>query len=58
MNLTDGGYICACYAGFIISADNRKKCEGKKAKLCFFSQFKAKNWAKKFKTHFKIQMVA
>ncbi|KAF4524946.1 hypothetical protein B566_EDAN012702 [Ephemera danica] len=27
MNLTDGGYICACYSGFIISADNRKKCE-------------------------------
>lgn len=27
MNLTDGGYICACYTGFIISKDNRKKCE-------------------------------
>ncbi|XP_066998103.2 low-density lipoprotein receptor-related protein 2 [Anabrus simplex] len=26
MNLTDGGYICACYTGFIISPDNRKKC--------------------------------
>ncbi|KAF5276464.1 hypothetical protein FQA39_LY06533 [Lamprigera yunnana] len=27
MNLTDGGYICACYAGFIISKENRKKCQ-------------------------------
>jgi hypothetical protein len=53
MNLTDGGYICACYAGFIISADNRKKCEGKKPNYAFFSKFKAKNWAKKFETHFK-----
>lgn len=26
MNLTDGGYICACYPGYIISADNRKRC--------------------------------
>jgi low density lipoprotein-related protein 2 len=26
MNLTDGGYICACYSGYIISAENRKKC--------------------------------
>lgn len=25
-NLTDGGFICACYSGFIISAENRKKC--------------------------------
>jgi low density lipoprotein-related protein 2 len=30
MNLTDGGYICACYSGFIISPDNRKKCLGMK----------------------------
>ncbi|XP_071451711.1 low-density lipoprotein receptor-related protein 2 [Hetaerina americana] len=27
MNITDGGYICACYSGFIISSTNRKKCE-------------------------------
>ncbi|KAF2897473.1 hypothetical protein ILUMI_08703 [Ignelater luminosus] len=27
MNLTDGGYICACYSGFIISKENRKKCQ-------------------------------
>lgn len=27
MNLTDGGYICACYPGFIISKENRKKCQ-------------------------------
>ncbi|XP_056632979.1 low-density lipoprotein receptor-related protein 2 isoform X2 [Diorhabda sublineata] len=26
MNLTDGGYICACYSGFIISQENRKVC--------------------------------
>lgn len=26
MNLTDGGYICGCYSGFIISRDNRKQC--------------------------------
>lgn len=26
MNLTDGGYICACYSGFIISKKNRKVC--------------------------------
>lgn len=26
MNLTDGGYICVCYTGFIISKDNRKVC--------------------------------
>jgi low density lipoprotein-related protein 2 len=26
MNLTDGGYICACYSGFIISKENRKVC--------------------------------
>nr|CAD7412023.1 unnamed protein product [Timema cristinae] len=26
MNLTEGGYICACYSGFIISPDNKKKC--------------------------------
>ncbi|KAJ8966733.1 hypothetical protein NQ317_010605 [Molorchus minor] len=26
MNLTDGGYICACYSGFIISNENRKVC--------------------------------
>ena len=25
-NLTDGGYICGCYAGFIIDANNKKKC--------------------------------
>ncbi|XP_023703710.1 low-density lipoprotein receptor-related protein 2 [Cryptotermes secundus] len=25
-NLSDGGYICACYSGFIISPENRKKC--------------------------------
>lgn len=25
-NITDGGYICTCDPGFIISADNRKKC--------------------------------
>ncbi|XP_075155675.1 low-density lipoprotein receptor-related protein megalin [Haematobia irritans] len=25
-NLTDGGYICACYPGYIISPDNKKKC--------------------------------
>lgn len=27
MNLTDGGYICICYSGFIISKENRKKCQ-------------------------------
>lgn len=27
MNLTDGGYICACRSGFIISAENRKRCQ-------------------------------
>lgn len=27
MNLTDGGYICACYSGFIISPENRKRCQ-------------------------------
>lgn len=27
MNLTDGGYICACRNGFIISIENRKKCK-------------------------------
>lgn len=27
MNLTDGGYICACYSGYIISADNPKQCK-------------------------------
>ncbi|CAH1155627.1 unnamed protein product [Phaedon cochleariae] len=26
MNLTYGGYICACYSGFIISKENRKVC--------------------------------
>ncbi|KAG5887844.1 hypothetical protein JTB14_005610 [Gonioctena quinquepunctata] len=26
MNLTDGGYICACYSGYIISKENRKVC--------------------------------
>ncbi|XP_048506028.1 low-density lipoprotein receptor-related protein 2 isoform X2 [Athalia rosae] len=26
-NITDGGYICACFAGYIISPDNRKHCE-------------------------------
>lgn len=26
-NLTDGGYICACNVGYIISPDNRKKCD-------------------------------
>lgn len=26
MNLTDGGYICGCYPGYIIAADNPKKC--------------------------------
>lgn len=26
-NLPDGGYICNCFSGFIISANNRKKCE-------------------------------
>ncbi|KAJ8924543.1 hypothetical protein NQ315_000691, partial [Exocentrus adspersus] len=26
MNITDGGYICACYTGFIISKENRKVC--------------------------------
>lgn len=25
-NLTDGGYICGCNSGYIIAADNRKKC--------------------------------
>ncbi|XP_060535234.1 low-density lipoprotein receptor-related protein 2 [Cylas formicarius] len=25
-NLTGGGYICACFSGFIISKDNRKVC--------------------------------
>lgn len=25
-NITDGGYICACYSGYIISMDNRKHC--------------------------------
>lgn len=25
-NITDGGYICACYSGYIISQDNRKHC--------------------------------
>lgn len=25
-NITDGGYICACYPGYIISQDNRKHC--------------------------------
>lgn len=25
-NLTDGGYICTCYPGYIIAADNKKKC--------------------------------
>ena len=25
-NLSDGGYICACYSGYIISQDNRKHC--------------------------------
>jgi hypothetical protein len=29
MNVTEG-YICACYSGFIISTDNRKKCEGER----------------------------
>lgn len=27
MNLTDGGYICACNDGYIISQTNRKQCE-------------------------------
>lgn len=26
-NITDGGYICACYTGYIISQENRKRCE-------------------------------
>ncbi|XP_043497943.1 low-density lipoprotein receptor-related protein 2 isoform X2 [Polistes fuscatus] len=26
-NITDGGYICACYPGYIISKANRKRCE-------------------------------
>lgn len=26
LNLTDGGYICACFSGFIISKENRKVC--------------------------------
>ncbi|XP_066588132.1 low-density lipoprotein receptor-related protein 2 isoform X2 [Prorops nasuta] len=26
-NITDGGYICACYPGYIISQVNRKHCE-------------------------------
>lgn len=26
-NITDGGYICVCNAGYIISPDNRKKCD-------------------------------
>ncbi|XP_012271678.1 low-density lipoprotein receptor-related protein 2 [Orussus abietinus] len=26
-NITEGGYICACYPGYIISQDNRKQCE-------------------------------
>lgn len=26
VNLTDGGYICACYPGFIIDASNKKHC--------------------------------
>uniref|UniRef100_A0A023ER35 Putative low-density lipoprotein receptor ldl n=1 Tax=Aedes albopictus TaxID=7160 RepID=A0A023ER35_AEDAL len=25
-NLTDGGYICACYPGFIIDGENKKHC--------------------------------
>ncbi|XP_070148921.1 low-density lipoprotein receptor-related protein 2 [Polyergus mexicanus] len=25
-NITNGGYICACYPGYIISPDNRKHC--------------------------------
>ena len=25
-NITDGGYICACNPGYIIAAENRKKC--------------------------------
>lgn len=25
-NLTDGGYICACNPGYIIAAENRKRC--------------------------------
>ncbi|XP_039499245.1 low-density lipoprotein receptor-related protein 2 isoform X1 [Drosophila santomea] len=25
-NLTDGGYICTCYPGYIIAVDNKKKC--------------------------------
>lgn len=26
-NITEGGYICACYPGYIISQNNRKHCE-------------------------------
>lgn len=26
-NITDGGYICACYPGYIIARGNRKHCE-------------------------------
>lgn len=26
-NVTDGGYICACYPGYIISRENNKYCE-------------------------------
>ncbi|XP_015126789.1 low-density lipoprotein receptor-related protein 2 [Diachasma alloeum] len=26
-NVTDGGYICACYPGYITSSDNNKHCE-------------------------------
>ncbi|XP_046995596.1 low-density lipoprotein receptor-related protein 2 [Schistocerca americana] len=26
INITGGGYICACYSGYIISPENKKKC--------------------------------
>ncbi|XP_055683188.1 low-density lipoprotein receptor-related protein 2 [Lutzomyia longipalpis] len=26
LNITDGGYICACYPGYIIMSENRKQC--------------------------------
>lgn len=26
LNITDGGYICHCFPGYIISDDNRKRC--------------------------------